>query len=371
MPPIPPQVILSSLEILPKDGVFYLGDVRNNRLLRHFHASVKLFQASDNQQTRELVTQIRNGIKFEKEFLADPEIFCYIQQGNADKVGHFRLDMKRGAHVSEFSMYRYDVTFYPPGSPKWAAKLKTYKLTPYDPAKHSIEAIGKLLDKSKPEVFALSGVPDGRIAYEGVLVDILWGDDSKIPSTCGELKRMCEEGEKKLQALMPEDVYQAGLKRGYHTELMWCPNDTNRFDVLFVKKAKMFQYEPVALVSRRAADMYPKLASKPLISYTNKAVKKEELKAAEGSDLRAGVDDIRAYKTHLRQSLPEYMVPSVYIHTASFEKTNNGKVDRKKLKEPTPEDVSTSAGHRGNPEDYVKPEGLVQEVRLITGLSLT
>lgn len=37
------QVVQNSMAALPPQGVFYLGDVRNNRLLRHFHASVKLF----------------------------------------------------------------------------------------------------------------------------------------------------------------------------------------------------------------------------------------------------------------------------------------------------------------------------------------
>lgn len=176
--------------------MFYLGDVRNNRLLRHFHASIKLFQASDNQSVRELLTSVHNSIKFEKEFLANPEIFLYMQQAEADTIGHIRLDMKRGAHVSEFSMYRYDVTFYQPGSEKWASELKPYTFTTYDATQHSVTAIGKLLDEESPEVFALTGVPDGRIGHEGILVNLLWGPANKLPATCGELRKLCEEGEK-------------------------------------------------------------------------------------------------------------------------------------------------------------------------------
>lgn len=160
---------------------------------------------------------------------------------------------------------------------------------------------------------------------------------------------------------MPEDVYRAGFSRGYHTEMMWCIGDTNRFDVLFVKQACKFEYEPVAIAAARVAGIYPGTAAQPLISYTNKAAKEADSKVDDG-DLRATVDDIRSYKTFLRQSLPEYMVPSIFMHAHSFAKTNNAKVDRKKLPLPTSEDIATSAGHRGNPEDYVKPEGHVQEV---------
>lgn len=233
-------MIDNALAAVIPGGMFYLGDVRNNRLLRHFHSSVKLFQASDNQSVRELIGGVRNGIKFEKEFLADPEIFLYIQQAHQGKIGQIRLDMKRGEHVSEFSMYRYDVTFYQPGAQPWAKKLKTYNFVPYDPVTHTVKAIGALLDKKHPEVFAISGIPDGRICQEGVLVDLLWGPPEELPSTCGELRRMCEEAETKLCPLMPEDVYRAGFARGYHTEMMWCPGDTNRFDVLFVKKGKQY-----------------------------------------------------------------------------------------------------------------------------------
>jgi hypothetical protein len=58
------------------------------------------------------------------------------------------------------------------------------------------------------------------------------------------------------------------------------------------------------------------------------------------------IDD-GALKEFLAQSLPEYMVPAVYIHLEELPLTPNGKVDRKKL--PAPDMTSDT--------EYVAPEG--------------
>ena len=68
-------MISCALRASTPQGTFFLGDIRNNRLLRHFHASVKLFQAPDAQSTRELAQQVLKSLKYEKEFLVDPEMF--------------------------------------------------------------------------------------------------------------------------------------------------------------------------------------------------------------------------------------------------------------------------------------------------------
>ncbi|HEU4452404.1 MAG TPA: condensation domain-containing protein, partial [Longimicrobium sp.] len=79
---------------------------------------------------------------------------------------------------------------------------------------------------------------------------------------------------------------------------------------------------------------------------------------AEAGDQRlvayvAGDVETEALRAHVRRSLPEYMVPAVFVHMDALPLTPNGKLDRRAL--PAPE--LASAG-----EAYVAPRTPVEEV---------
>jgi hypothetical protein len=67
----------------------------------------------------------------------------------------------------------------------------------------------------------------------------------------------------------------------------------------------------------------------------------------------------------MRKTLPEYMVPSVFVSLAALPKTDNGKVDRSALPEPSSADVEAS-GQRDTP--YEPPSGKMEQVWMGTTL---
>lgn len=67
---------------------------------------------------------------------------------------------------------------------------------------------------------------------------------------------------------------------------------------------------------------------------------------ATDADLTDGLD-IKTLRDTLRQTLPEYMVPSVWINLPALPLTPNGKVDRKQL--PAPSNVQAAAAHYAAP----------------------
>jgi len=59
-------------------------------------------------------------------------------------------------------------------------------------------------------------------------------------------------------------------------------------------------------------------------------------------------------RAHLRQRLPEYMVPAAYVRLEAFPQTPSGKVDRRALRAPDEE----AYGRRV----YEAPEGMTEEL---------
>lgn len=55
-----------------------------------------------------------------------------------------------------------------------------------------------------------------------------------------------------------------------------------------------------------------------------------------------GPADISQLRGQLRKSLPEYMIPSVFVAVDEFPQTNNGKIDRKSLPKPGKADIEKS-----------------------------
>lgn len=66
---------------------------------------------------------------------------------------------------------------------------------------------------------------------------------------------------------------------------------------------------------------------------------------------QSGDVDLGALRSHVRQTLPDYMIPAAFVQLASLPLTSNGKLDRKAMPEP---DFEAASAHRA-------PETPVQE----------
>lgn len=127
-------------------------------------------------------------MKFEKEFLCDHDLFLALD-GVVPDLAEVRLDMKRGEHHSEFSMFRYDVYFWR-SDPKAPRKPEGYDLTPFDRDVHDMEMLrGMLGGEGAPELFALSqvrlarGLPVSQpatVAHVLRLQSVLGGDGAAL-----------------------------------------------------------------------------------------------------------------------------------------------------------------------------------------------
>ena len=343
------DVIRNSVSAIVPGGKFFLGDVRNNQLLRHFHASVETFKASGDTSISELQLTIKKGIKFEKELLVDPLFFLALpQSGLVPGLAHVKLEMKRGIHHSEFSMFRYDVTFYKEGDDGYKMANSDVPVVDMKDDPSPEETLTRHLEERK-EAFAVTGLLDARLADEMALMKILFGQStSPMPNKVEELRDQVQRESAALTKIEPETVYQKAEELGYVAELFWQSTPGSLFfDALFVPRDSGEFYPSVVELTLNddVADNAQLLD--PIDRYTNKWSEETDGLTPQ---------DIGSIRASLRDCLPEYMVPPVFISLEQMPLTNNGKVDRKALPAPSLEDMHTNSSRT----EFVQPGGDVE-----------
>lgn len=401
------SVVENSLRALEPGGHFFLGDVRNFRLLHHFHASVQLFLADTSVAYHDYRVNVATHVKYEKELLVDPVAFLamlrrFLSSTMCDRVV---IDMRRGYHRTEFGMYRYDVVFRRPRDAEDSREhgAARYKLELWDPAVHSLVKIEDLLAEEAPDYLAFTGIPDARLVYDEALIDELDNAaDAHVHDTAGALRAYLEKSAAALErsAVEPEDVYRLGERLGYRVNAMWTHDKPTRFDVVFAKLSAP-EPEPVAFASLRCrgldymttetdvedtAEMLRELTNKGTraTARADKALndllnnKKKVAAAVEKLNASAEVVEensafsivpaskARKMRVALRSRLPAYMIPRAIVGVKSgrMPMTSNGKVDRNALPAPA---ALRAKGHDDDDEDariipYVAPDGDAEEL---------
>ncbi|MCA1702416.1 MAG: condensation domain-containing protein, partial [Actinobacteria bacterium] len=302
------EVLAEAVRVTRPGGHIFVGDVRSLPLLEAYHTSVQVYKAADQMVLGELQQHISQAQRHEEELVVDPVLFDELGR-RWEKVGRVETRLKAGAYDNELSRFRYDVTLRL-GKKEAVASVPRWLL--WDEAGRWQHELEEAL-ASEPELsVGVRGMRDGRVAEAVEAVRLLHAAESTLWNT-GQLRAACAEagGED------PDAVIKLAQRLG--VEISWEGFGAEGvYEVVF--RPRWGEQQAVTEVLRSSYRRYGNAPSRSV------------------GDAKQG----RILQEHLRQSLPDYMVPSAVLVVPCWPLTPNGKLDRRAL--PVPE--RQSEGYR-------------------------
>ena len=286
------QVLDQAIERIAPGGVLFIGDVRNLRLLYAFHAWMHLNQAEARTERTEL-RQLVNRSLFEEPELAIDPLFFYALRDRYARIGAVQIRLSRGRSHNEMTQFRYNVLLH--------CDQRNEGLLDQRPAM-SIDAAKKILIEANPEHLRITNVINRRVNH--AVRTATWLNGVDLPKTVGQMReRFVTEG------IDPQDWWDLETVLPYTIEISWSTETEGNYDVLFIRRE-----------IRTSLPAAPKVHF-DCHEYTNNPL--------QSQFARQLIPDLRQF---LKQTLPDYMIPSTFVPLAALPMTTNGKVDRHALR---------------------------------------
>lgn len=316
--------VLKKLEtFLSKNGILFVGDIRNKELLMHYHLSVMRQKVYEGILLEELLTQINASASRENQLLLSTSFFRDYFSAS-DTFCHLEIWPKTAKLTNEITKFRYDVILS-----KKQVQQKEVHWNEWSAKNWSYPQIQANLKKGTKPILALRRMPNPKIFYENQLL-------KKASSHSNLKKQLCEikiELTHGMQMLSLDNLQKLAQQHGYEFEAS-CLNTAldGSYDVVFSKKETA---QGRAMFLDTSA---PAAVGKSISLFKQK----------EKDNIILELYDLCA------DALPEHMIPSDFIIVDSLPISSSGKLDIQRL-------PKLPHYSRSIKDEYVKPNSKTEK----------
>ncbi|MEU4469717.1 amino acid adenylation domain-containing protein [Streptomyces sp. NPDC024017] len=289
-------VIERALPLLAPGGSLLLGDLRNLDLARCFQTGVELAQPGADTKDREAVRRgVDRRVAGETELLLSPALFAALAR-ELPGVRTVDVRVKRGVHHNELTRFRYEAVL---STAAPVADLTDAPVVTWGEGIAGAEEAERYLGERRPAVLRLAAVPNLRVHDEYAAMLDLDRADVPAPGPAGP---------------DPEVLCAAGERLGYRALPTWSAVDPHAVDIVFVDPGRVGEGPLSGVYAAPVADVEGCANVPTAFDHT--------------------VDLEVVLRGHLREQLPDYMIPSALMTLDALPLNSNGKVDRKALPAP-------------------------------------
>ncbi|MGV9988113.1 amino acid adenylation domain-containing protein, partial [Streptomyces olivaceus] len=300
------SVLRGALDLLAPGGSLFVGDVRNLRLRRALDTAVQLARGGGDADAGAVRRAVDQRAAQENELLVDPEFFHALAAADTERFGGVDVRVKTGAYDNELIRYRYDVVLHKKSgsAPVSAAGAARWQ---WGEGVGTLQELADRLASERPARLRVTGVPNDRTARESAAARALYAGAPLIKVRAALLRTGA-------LGATSDALVALGEPLGYRVAVTWSSEGENgELDALFLPPGT----GPLTNVYLPAEN---RPAGRPRTN--NPAL------GHVGGELAASL------RSHLRDVLPDYMVPSAVVVLDSLPVNANGKLDRRALPAP-------------------------------------